>query len=315
MLDIVAIGEALIDFSPIGKGKMGNPSFEMNPGGAPANCLAAASTLGGNCALISMVGDDFLGDFLIKSLNNKNISTTGIKRTNKARTTVAFVSIADSGEREFSFYRSPGADILLSKYDVDMALIDKAKIVHFGSLSLTDEPARTATLSVIDYAKRKGKIISYDPNYRPLLWESKDTAIKWMLKGMELADIVKISDEELGIIYGYDVSEIEQGAEEVFKTGKELVLVTCGNKGAQYKTQNESGFCSGYGVEAIDTTGCGDAFLGALLYLKCYEPQMSIRKMVNFSNGVGALCATKMGGLPAMPSMSEARQILCEIAD
>lgn len=312
MWDIVAIGEALIDFSPLGKGKMGNPSFEMNPGGAPANCLAAASALGGNCALISMVGNDFLGDFLIDSIKKRNIHTCGIKRTDQARTTAAFVNIKENGEREFSFFRMPGADILLSEADVDMALIDEARFVHFGSLSLTNEPSRTATLNVINYAKRKGKKISYDPNYRPLLWESREIAVEWMKKGMDLADIVKISDEELEIIYGYGIPEIEQGAEEIFRQGKELVLVTCGNKGAIYKTQHESGFCQGYAVDAIDTTGCGDAFFGAMLYLICHEKNMSMTDKVDFANAAGALCATRMGGLPAMPSITEVRNLLKE---
>lgn len=310
MVDIVAIGEALIDFSPLGKGKMGNPAFEMNPGGAPANCLAAASALGGKCAFIGMVGKDMFGDFLINSLKRANISVEGVKQTDKANTTMAFVSVSDNGERNFSFLRNPGADILLNKNDVDLSLIDKAQVVHFGSLSLTDEPSRTATLNAIKYAKKQGKLISYDPNYRPLLWTNEDTAKKWMLEGMRLADIVKMSDEEMELLTGYYQTDYKKGAQQIIDMGKKYVFVTCGSKGSFYMTQNEYGFCNGYHVKAVDTTGCGDAFTGSLLYLICNKTKMSMREMVCFANGVGAVCATKMGGLPAMPSMGEVERLV-----
>lgn len=163
MYDVVALGELLIDFTPAGKSENGNTLFEMNPGGAPSNVLTAVTKLGGKCAFIGKVGDDQFGHFLKQVLENNNIATTGLKNTCLANTTLAFVHLDKSGDRSFTFYRNPGADMMLNNDDINLDLIDSSKIFHFGSLSLTDEPSRSATITALKYAKQNKKIISYDP--------------------------------------------------------------------------------------------------------------------------------------------------------
>ncbi len=310
MYDVVALGEALIDFSPAGKGKMGNPCFEMNPGGGPLNCLAAAGALGAECAFIGMVGQDMFGEFLKDRISGAGISLQGVRQTGKTHTTMAFVHIGRSGEREFSFLRNPGADLMLTSAEVDCGLLEDAGIFHFSSLSLTDEPARGAALYAAEYRKKSGKIISFDPNYRALLWKSREDAVRWMVEGMRYADIVKISDDEMAMIFGIEETAYETGADKIIGLGAKTVLVTCGSKGAFYKTQRESGFRTGYSVNAIDTTGCGDAFIGAFIYSLCRKKEWSMERRVDFANAAGALCATKMGGMPSMPSEAEVDKLI-----
>ena len=304
MFDVVALGELLIDFAPAGVGKMGNPAFEMNPGGAPANCLAAITNLGGTGAYIGKVGKDFLGRFIVNELAQRGIDINGIREMHGIPTTMAFVSIAAGGERSFSFVRKPGADIMLTKDEISYDLIDNAKIFHFGSLSLTDEPVREATLMAVEYAIKKGKTVSYDPNYREPLWPDRETAIKYMSEGLRYADIVKMSEEEMELLTGIPQTDIQRGAKEIVKTGKKAVFITQGAKGAYYATQTGEGFVNGYKVNAVDTTGCGDAFTGAILYQMCHRPETSIAGMVKFANAAGALCATMFGGIPSMPNHS-----------
>lgn len=305
MYDVVALGELLIDFSTSGKGKMNNPCFEMNPGGAPANCLAAIARLSGTVAFIGTVGNDYFGDFLIGSLQDIGIETGGIGKINRIPTTMAFVTLDENGERSFLFVRKPGADIMLSKKDINLRLIDDAKIFHFGSLSLTDEPAREATLFAVQYAKDKGKTVSFDPNYRMQLWPDKQTAVKFMKLGLEYADIVKMSEEEMELITGINRSNFEKGAVTILNMNKKAVFITAGERGAFYATPDESGFVEGYRINAVDTTGCGDAFFGAVLYFLSHKPSMPINEIVRFANAAGALCATKFGGIPAMPGLNE----------
>ena len=305
MTDVAALGELLIDFTTSGTGKMGNPAFEMNPGGAPINCLAALCRLGGSGAYIGMVGRDFFGDFILDKLSAVGMETGGVGRAEGIPTTLAFVALAANGERSFSFVRKPGADILLKKEDVDLSIIDDAKIFHFGSLSLTDEPARSATIHAVEYAKSRGKLISYDPNYRAMLWPDVKTAMRYMSLGLEYADIVKMSEEEMELITGVDQSRPMEGAKKILKTGKQAVFITMGAAGAYYAMPQGSGFAEGYKVDAVDTTGCGDAFTGAVLYMLCHKPDAAPEELVRFGNASGALCATKFGGMPAMATLPE----------
>jgi fructokinase len=306
MFDVVALGEMLIDFTPAGSGPMGNPCYEMNPGGAPANCLAAVSAFGGRAAFIGKVGKDNFGEFVYEKLKGAGIDASGVIFTDAVHTTLAFVHLDANGERSFSFLRKPGADIMLEKEEVNLSLIDEAKIFHFGSLSFTDEPVRSATLHAVQYAKERGKIISYDPNYRRLLWSGVEEARRWMQKGLELADIVKMSEEEMSILTGLPEDEVEKGAKMVFETGKKAVFITLGKDGAYYLTPEGGGFVPGYPVDAVDTTGCGDAFTGAMLYLYCREPGMPIGDKARIACAAGSLCATKRGGLLAMPDYAKA---------
>lgn len=311
MFDVVAVGELLIDFTPCGRGEMGNPVFEMNPGGGPPNCLAAVSALGGAAAFIGKVGNDHFGDFLVRALGKAGIDAAGVTRTYQTHTTLAFVHLAENGERSFSFLRNPGADLLLTPEEIDTSLIDRASVFHFSSLSLTSEPARQAVLQAVSYAKQQGKHISYDPNYRPLLWKNEAEALEWMNRGLALADIVKLSEDELAFLKKED--DIVRGAAMLREEGAGRVFVTMGSKGAYYHTnERESGFVPAFSVRAVDTTGCGDAFMGAILYQITRETGLSSAEQVRFANATAALCATQKGGLPAMPPGQSVEKLLAE---
>ena len=310
MLDVVALGELLVDFTPMGYSVAGNEIFEANPGGAPANVLAALSNLGGKGAFIGKVGNDCFGYFLKKVLEDNHIDVSGLKFSNDANTTLAFVHLDSKGDRSFSFYRKPGADTTLKVEDLDFRIIDDAKIFHFGSISMTDEPARTATLTAVEHARKKGKIISYDPNWRPPLWQSDDLAREWMSAGLKYADILKLSEIELEFLTCEKY--IEKGSDMLFNMGIKLVAVTLGPKGCFYKCTAGSGFVNTFDTKVIDTTGAGDAFLGALLYrtsrletgLEAVNKKQ-IEDIIEFSNAAGALCTTKRGAIPAMPHMHD----------
>lgn len=305
MYDVVSVGEYLIDFTPNGRGAMGNPSYEMNPGGAPANCLASCSRLGGKTAMIAGIGNDMFGRFLRKKLEEQGIDDRGLQTKESANTTLVYVSLTENGEREFAFVRNPGADTMITADPISEELTDKTKVFHFGSLSLTDEPARETTIELVKKAKSKGKTISFDPNYREVLWQTKEEAVTQILKGLELADSVKMSEEELELITGIPGEEAEKGIRRLLKGGAKRVYITMGSKGAWYGSEEEIGFEKAFPVQAVDTTGCGDAFTGAILYMDTCRPELPMREKVRFANAVGALCALKYGGMTAMPSMEE----------
>ncbi len=300
--DLVALGEYLIDFTPAGAGDSGNPRYEMNPGGAPTNCLAACAGLGGRTGLIAAVGDDLFGRFLREKLRQSGVDDAGVITVPEA-TTLAFVSLGVGGEREFAFMRDPGADTRISPEAVDASLLASARYFHFGSLSLTHEPAKSATEFAVKYAREHGALISYDPNYRAPLWRDSSTAVERMLWGIAQADLVKLSEEELQLLTGGD-------ADAVLGMGVKELYVTAGHKGAYYYTPRERGFVPGFRVNAVDTTGCGDAFTGAVIYQNCRCPQRSIEERTLVANAVGALCATKKGGMCAMPKPQEVAALL-----
>ncbi|MCX7747288.1 MAG: PfkB family carbohydrate kinase [Clostridia bacterium] len=318
MIDVTAIGEILIDFTPSGFSEQGNLCFERNPGGAPANVLACISKLGGKTAFIGKVGNDLFGHYLSGVLNQYDICTQGLRFSDTAGTTLAFVELDQSGDRSFSFYRNPGADTMLSKDEVDYDLIENSKVFHCGSLSLTDEPSKTATISALNYAKSCGCTISCDPNLRLRLWRSEDIARETIKSLIGYADILKISLEELEFITGY--KNLTEGL-KVLKKDFEipLILVTLGAEGCCYHfkgtTAKKPGFKS---VNTLDTTGAGDAFLGGFLYgmlergiVKPKELEMEVlEEIVHFSNAVAALCTTKRGAIPAMPDLDLVKRLI-----
>ncbi|MDF2633574.1 MAG: Fructokinase [Pelosinus sp.] len=311
MFDVVALGELLIDFTPAGLSEEGNLRFERNPGGAPANVLTALAKLGKKGAFIGMVGQDQFGLFLRDILVQSQIDVTGLKFSSQAHTTLAFVHLDSTGDRSFSFCRNPGADMLLRSKDINYEMILHSRIFHFGSLSMTHEPVRSATLAAVEFAKDKGVMISYDPNYRQPLWPSKEDAVKHMKVGLIYADIVKISGEELELITGY--ADIEQGAAQLYTAGCKIILVTLGEEGCYYQYSGGKGIIPGYYVKTIDTTGAGDAFLGAFLYKIgdcslteiCSLPQKEFGDIVDFANAAGALATTKRGAIPSLPSLAD----------
>lgn len=258
---ICAIGELLIDFIQTEENEFSFPVLSAMPGGAPANFLSAVKSEGIDACFIGKVGDDAFGALLTQELRRCGIDTAGVVRDKGVFTTLAFVTLDAGGDRSFSFARKPGADTCLRYEDIDLSLIDACSIFHFGSLSFTSEPSRSAVTRALEYAKGKGKLISYDPNYRPSLWEDEETARKQIKNGFSFSDIVKLSYEEGQFLFG----EGEEKTADILisEYGCSLVFVTLGEKGCYYRNKNGGGFTkSEKDVSAIDTTGAGDIFGG-----------------------------------------------------
>ena len=265
MYDVTALGELLIDFTHKQTDAMGYPTMEAHPGGAIPNLLAAVAKFGGTCAQLGKVGDDAFGHLLLRTLTEAGIDISGMCIDPTVFTTLAFVTLDATGDRSFSFARKPGSDMAIRFEEVKLGLIDEAKVFHFGTLSLTDEPARTATQKCIAYAKEKDKLISLDPNLREPLWPSLEAAKEQILWALKQADVVKISDNEVEFLFGLAP---EAGAQHLLKEyGCTLVFVTCGPEGAVYANQNAMGRVAGLtDVKVVDTTGAGDIFGGSALW-------------------------------------------------
>ncbi|WP_409291316.1 carbohydrate kinase family protein [Peribacillus sp. SCS-37] len=316
MFDVTAIGEVLIDFTQTKNTDEEKVSFVRNPGGAPANVLAALAKLKRKTAFIGKVGNDSFGQYLQKVLIDSGVDTKGLSFSNEIPTTLAFVHLDEEGDRSFSFYRSPGADMMLQTEEVDTEILHQSKVVHFGSLSLTDEPARTASLAALEHAKAMGKIISFDPNYRSQLWKSENHARVMMKKGLQQADIVKLSEEEFYLLAGG--KELREGTDYLMKENQvSLLFVTTGSGGCIFRRGEDFGKVGGMKIKAVDTTGAGDAFVGGILHkviefnvhpsqLKLHE----VTEMARFANIVAALSVTKKGGIPSMPSLEKVEQLL-----
>lgn len=308
MFDIVSLGEILIDFTPCGVNDQGIHLFARNPGGAPANVLAMNSKLGGRSAFIGKVGQDDFGTYLEQTLKFHAIDTSGLVVDTEIPTTLAFVHLNEEGDRSFTFYRKPGADVRLEFAEVRRELIEHCRIFHYGSVSLTDDPCRTATLEAVSYAKRGGKMISFDPNYRPALWEDQQTACQWISRGIASSDVLKVSEEEMMLITAE--SNPELGSQMLLDMGPRVVFVTMGEHGCYYRNQVSHGLCPAYQVNAVDTTGAGDAFMGAILWqLRNRTPeeiaQMDLSGIVTFANAAGSLTTTRIGAIPALPNLEE----------
>lgn len=312
MFDITTVGEILIDLTQTGISDKGIPIYNANPGGAPANVAVAASKLGAKTAFIGKVGNDSFGRFLCDTLQKYNVSTDGVITDKSANTTLAVVSVNENGERSFAFYRKNSADTLLSENEIIDLQLRNTHILHFGSVSLTAEPSRTATISAVKRAKSFGAVISYDPNYRESLWSSLDEAVEQMKKPLDLVDILKVSDEELPLISGK--TDVEDGAKYLCdKYNIKLVLVTLGAKGAYYRFKDCAGIVDGVSVTVADTNGAGDTFFGAFLsrmvYMGKYNPsdltEDEIKDMLSFSNNAAAITTSRSGAIPAMPTIGE----------
>lgn len=316
MLDVVALGELLIDFTCTGEDADGYPSMQAHPGGAPANFLAALAKFGAKAALLGKVGTDVFGRKLTATLDDAGIDTRGILADDSVFTTLAFVTLDHTGNREFSFSRKPGADTRLSFDELDLSLIDEAKVFHFGTLSLTDEPARTATQKAVRYAKSKGKMITYDPNLRKPLWRDLNEAKEQLLWGLAQADVVKISDEEVEFLFGLGVQE---GAAHILNNyAAKLVFVTCGADGCLFKNRIAEGHVdTPKGIRIVDTTGAGDIFGGSAVYklLKSGKSpdelnESELREITSFACTSASLSASKPGGIASVPEVAEINALL-----
>ena len=310
MIDVVALGELLIDFAAKSEDSAGYPTMAANPGGAPGNFLAALNACGKKTAFIGKVGAATFGRLLLKTLKSSGIETVGIVEDPDVFTTLAFVTFDENGDRSFSFARKPGADTQLHWDEVDLHLIDEARVFHFGTLSLTDEPARTAIRQAIAYAKSKGKLITCDPNLREPLWKSADEAKAQMLWSLAQTDVVKISDNEVSFLWGCTP---EEGADRLLQEfDVSLAMVTLGSDGCLLKTKAAAFRAPAPAVHPIDTTGAGDIFGGSavarLLELD-KAPQMltqeDLRYIASYALMAASLSTERIGGIPSIPAKRE----------
>lgn len=308
--DVVALGELLIDLTQNGYSGQGNPLLEANPGGAPCNVLALLTKLGHSTAFIGKVGKDGFGDQLEKALTETGISTAGLLRDDQVHTTLAVVHTLEGGDRDFSFYRSPGADMCLHTQEINRELIRRARIFHFGTLSMTDEPVRSATYAAIAEAEAHGVLRSFDPNLRPPLWRTLDEAKEQVLYGMAHCDILKISDNEIQWLtqqedFDAGVRWIRQRFPNI-----RLLLLSMGKDGSRGYSGDAMAEVKGFSVNAIETTGAGDTFFGGILHhvlawgLREYTRQ-ELEEMLTFANAAAALVTTRKGALRVMPSLAE----------
>lgn len=315
-MDVTALGELLIDFTCIGVDAQGYPTMAAHPGGAPANFLAAVTACGGSGALLAKTGADAFGTLLRKTLDDRGVVTKGIIRDKGVFTTLAFVTLDDHGDRSFSFARKPGADTCLGWEEVDCSLIEASRVFHFGTLSLTHEPAKTATQMAVAYAKKLGKLLSFDPNLRLPLWQSESDARRQMLWGMHQADIVKLSCEEGAFLFGLEPEACARKLMEEF--GVKLVYVTCGAEGCYYANRNSGGMVPALsGITVLDTTGAGDIFGGSALWAMLQTGTLpenlsreQLESIVTFANTAAALSTTKPGGISSIPTLSQIHQHL-----
>ena len=306
MFDVVALGELLIDFAAKGTDASGYPTLAANPGGAPGNFLAALNAYGKKTAFLGKVGNDTFGHLLLGTLKGAGIETRGIVVDDSVFTTLAFVTFDESGDRSFSFARKPGADTQLAWEEIDRSLIDDAKVFHFGTLSLTDEPVRSATQKAVAYAKEQGKLITCDPNLRMPLWRDPEEAREQMLWSLRQADVVKISDNEVEFLW--DCTP-EEGADKLLKEfGVSLAMVTLGPDGCLLKTKHAAFRTACPKVQPVDTTGAGDIFGGSavarLLELEKPIPELTEADLAyigKFAAAAASLSTETVGGIPSIP--------------
>lgn len=315
--DVVALGELLVDFTENGSSPQGNPIFEANPGGAPCNVLAMLQRLGKKTAFIGKVGADALGEMLRDVVAEQGIDISNLSMDSQAPTTLAFVHTAPDGDRNFSFYRNPGADMMLREEDVDCSLLENTRIFHFGSLSMTNPEIECTTKMAVEMAKKAGAIISFDPNLRPPLWDSLDTAKEKIGYGISQCQILKISDDEISFFTGTD--DIDKGVAKIQeKYHTPLICATMGKQGSR-------AYCEGRRVECppflnertIETTGAGDTFMACVLnwVLEYGLEGLDAKKlyeMLEFANGAASIITTKKGALKVMPKEAEVRNFLWE---
>lgn len=314
-VDVVALGELLIDFTENGISAQGNPIMEANPGGAVCNVLSMLSGLSKSTAYIGKVGRDIFGKQLSEAIKSVGIDASGLVVDDKVNTTLAFVHTYEDGDRDFSFYRNPGADMMLTEDEINLDLVRNCRIFHYGSLSMTNECCEKATFKAIEAAKDSGAVISFDPNLREPLWDSLDHAKEEISKGMKQCDILKISDNE--IIWFTGKEDFDEGVEELRKQfDPKLITVTMGRDGSRAyygdKIVSVPGFVN---KDTIETTGAGDTF-GACVLNYVLEHDLddldedNLKEMLTFANAAASIITTRKGALKVMPSREEVEKLL-----
>ena len=312
--DVTALGELLIDLTQNGMSEQGNPILEANPGGAPCNVLACLSKMGHKAAFIGKVGKDAFGDQLAAGLMETGISTEGLLFDTNVHTTLAVVHTFADGDRDFSFYRNPGADMMLKAEEVNEEIIRSSKIFHFGSLSMTDEPVRSAHLHALKVAEEAGILRSYDPNLRPPLWPNLEVAKENILELMGHCDILKISDNEIQWLSGKD--DYDEGIAWLRERYDiPLIFLTLGKDGSRAYCGDVRTEQAGFKMNTIETTGAGDTFFGSVLHHvldKGWRPytKEELDEMLRFANAAAALVTTRRGALRVMPSEEEIEEVL-----
>lgn len=318
-MDIVCLGEMVIDLFPaeLGRRLVEVSAFHPKPGGAPANVAVAAARLGAHTAFIGKVGDDAFGHQLRATLTEEGVDTRGMRLDAEARTTLAFIAMPDAHSAEFVFYRNPGADMRLRPAELDLAMLRQTRILHVGSVSLSAEPVRQATLAAVATAKAAGALISFDVNYRPSLWAQPDQARDLILELLGQADLVKVNETELALLTGS--TALATGSQAILARGPALCVVTLGAQGSYFGLAGGGEMVPGFTVPTVDAVGCGDAFTAGLLRQLAASERWTeqltpptLRQMLRYANAVGALTAQKQGVIPALPTADEVERFLSQ---
>ena len=314
LYDVTAMGEMLIDFTLNGQSEQGNNMFEACPGGAPCNVLALLNKMGKKTAFIGKVGKDQFGALLRDTITEAGIDASNLMVDENVNTTLAFVHTFPDGDREFSFYRNPGADMMLTADEVNPEVVKDTKVFHFGTLSMTHEGVREATKKAVETAKANGCLVSFDPNLRPPLWSSLDLAKEQMEYGFGKCDILKISDNEIQFVSGKE--DYDEGIAYLQETYNiPLILLTMGKDGSRAYYKGMRVERPGFSVKAIETTGAGDTFCGSSLnYLVDHDfenlTEEQLGEMLTFANAAAALVTTKKGAIKAMPVKEEVLELI-----
>ena len=314
--DVMALGELLIDFTENGKSAQGNPLFEANPGGAPCNVLAMLARLGKKTAFIGKVGRDFFGDQLKEALEEVGIDASALRMDEQVHTTLALVHTYPDGDRDFSFYRNPGADMMLTEAEIPEEQIAASRILHFGTLSMTHEGVRAATQKALAAAKKNGVLISFDPNLRPPLWPSLEAAKQQVLCGLGYCDVLKISDNEITWLTG--TQDYDEGVAWIRSRYPDiaLILVSLGKEGSRAYYGKETVEVPAFvRQDTVETTGAGDTFCGCVLnYILEHGLQKlsreNLTEMLRFANAAASLITTRKGALRVMPTRQEVEALL-----
>ena len=314
-MDVVALGELLIDFTENGVSSQGNPLFEANPGGAPCNVLAMLSGLGHTTAFIGKVGNDFFGKQLEKAITEVGIDAKGLLKDNDVHTTLALVHTYPDGDRDFSFYRNPGAEMMLTEEEVPVDIVKSARIFHFGTLSMTHERVRLATKKAIAIAQDAGAIISFDPNIREPLWNSLDDAREQVLYGLQQCDILKISDNEIQWLTGED--DFTEGVRWInMRYHIPLILVSMGKEGSRAYYQDKMVEAAPFiQKNTIETTGAGDTFCACVLHYVLEHglqklTDKDLKDMLTYANAAASIVTTRKGALRVMPQPKEIEELI-----